>query len=419
MLFCKVHFLYNILIFLVDWLLPVIAFFNPKMKLFVTGRKTSMQQITSKLNPSDKVIWMHCASLGEFEQGRPIVENFKLQFPNYKIVLTFFSPSGYEIRKNYEGADVIVYLPMDTPQKVRKFINVVHPELAIFVKYEFWPNYLKQLRKQNIKTILISGIFRENQAFFKSNFAWYRNQLQAFSHFFVQDDTSVALLQNIGFQNVSKSGDTRFDRVLQLVSQKKDIPFLKEFAYGAHVLVAGSTWSPDETILIPYINQTQNLKHKFIIAPHNIHLTDIEKLKAGIHKNVVLYSQINVQNANEAQVIIIDSIGLLSAAYAYAQVAYVGGGFGTGIHNVLEPATYGIPILIGPKYQKFKEAVDLVNLGGCVEIKNELDLTQTLDLLAQNQNITKTKGQSSKHYVMNNMGASEKILDYIKDVVIL
>ncbi|MCC7521477.1 MAG: 3-deoxy-D-manno-octulosonic acid transferase [Flavobacteriaceae bacterium] len=387
------------------------------MKLFVNGRKTSMYQITSKLNPSDKVIWMHCASLGEFEQGRPIIDNFKFQFPNYKIVLTFFSPSGYEIRKNYEGADVIVYLPMDTPQKVRKFINVVHPELAIFVKYEFWPNYLKHLRKKNIKTILVSGIFRENQAFFKSNFAWYRNQLKTFSHFFVQDDSSVTLLQNIGFQNVSQSGDTRFDRVSQLVSQKKDIPFLKEFAQEAHVLVAGSTWSPDETILVPYINQTQNLKSKFIIAPHNIHLADIEKLNAGIHKNVVLYSQINIQNAFEAQVLIIDSIGLLSAAYAYAQVAYVGGGFGSGIHNVLEPATYGIPILIGPKYQKFKEAVDLIRLGGCVEIKNEFDLTQTLDLLAQNQNITKTKGQVSKLYVMNNMGASEKILAYIQDVL--
>ncbi len=387
------------------------------MKLFVNGRKSTFQTITSKINPSDKVIWIHCASLGEFEQGRPIIDNFKFQFPNYKIVLTFFSPSGYEIRKNYEGADVIVYLPMDTPQKVRKFVNVVHPELAIFVKYEFWPNYLKHLRNKNIKTILVSGIFRENQAFFKSNFAWYRNQLKAFSHFFVQDDTSVTLLQNIGFQNVSQSGDTRFDRVSQLVSQKKDIPFLKEFAQEAHVLVAGSTWSPDETILIPYINQTQNLKSKFIIAPHNIHLADIEKLKAGIHKNVVLYSQINIQNAFETQVLIIDSIGLLSAAYAYAQVAYVGGGFGSGIHNVLEPATYGIPILIGPKYQKFKEAVDLIRLGGCVEIKNEFDLTQTLDLLAQNQNITKTKGQVSKLYVMNNMGASEKILAYIQDVL--
>jgi 3-deoxy-D-manno-octulosonic-acid transferase len=387
------------------------------MKLFVNGRKSTFQTITSKINPSDKVIWIHCASLGEFEQGRPIIDNFKFQFPNYKIVLTFFSPSGYEIRKNYEGADVIVYLPMDTPQKVRKFVNVVHPELAIFVKYEFWPNYLKHLRKKNIKTILVSGIFRENQAFFISNFAWYRNQLKAFSHFFVQDDTSVILLQNIGFQNVSQSGDTRFDRVSQLVSQKKNIPFLKEFAQEAHVLVAGSTWSPDETILIPYINQTQNLKSKFIIAPHNIHLADIEKLKAGIHKNVVLYSQINIQNAFETQVLIIDSIGLLSAAYAYAQVAYVGGGFGSGIHNVLEPATYGIPILIGPKYQKFKEAVDLISLGGCIEIKNEFDLTQTLDLLAQNQNITKTKGQVSKLYVMNNMGASEKILAYIQDVL--
>jgi 3-deoxy-D-manno-octulosonic-acid transferase len=417
MLFCDVHFLYNILIFFIDLLLPITAIFNPKMKLFVNGRKSTFQTITSKINPSDQVIWIHCASLGEFEQGRPIIKNFKLQFPNYKIVLTFFSPSGYEIRKNYEYADVVVYLPLDTPQNVHKFINVVHPEIAIFVKYEFWPNYLKQLHKLNIKTILISGIFRENQAFFKPNFTWFRNQLRAFSHFFVQDVTSVSLLNKIGFQNVSLSGDTRFDRVFQLINSKKELPYLKTFALHSQVLVAGSTWPPDEALLTSYINQCSNSSEKFIIAPHNIKPVEIEKLKSSLQKKVVLYSQMDDQSAQNAQVIIIDSIGLLSSVYELGQIAYVGGGFGTGIHNILEPATYGIPVLIGPKYQKFKEAVDLVKLGGCIEIKNESELFQTLHSLTQNQTLTSSKGQICKHYVLDNIGASKKILDYIQDVL--
>ena len=345
------------------------------------------------------------------------MEKIKLRFPQYKIVLSFFSPSGYEIRKEYPLVDAIVYLPLDTPSNAKKFLALTHPDLAIFVKYEFWRNFLRQLHLKQTKTLLVSGIFRAEQAFFKTHLNWYRNQLYYFTHFFVQDKNSENLLQNIGFDNVTVSGDTRFDRVFELAQSPKEIPFFKEFCENSTVLIAGSSWPQDEELLIKYINEATGAVQKFIIAPHNIHIPDIKRLVEKIQKKTVLNSELNAENVTSASVIIIDSIGILNAAYSYASMAYVGGGFGVGIHNVLEPATYGIPIIIGPNYQKFKEAVDLVNAGACHPVKSYEELYNVLQNWGQNKELVLAKGAVSKEYVQKHTGATQKILAYIQDVL--
>jgi 3-deoxy-D-manno-octulosonic-acid transferase len=409
--------LYNIFIFLAKIFIPIAGLVNPKMRLFYNGRKETFSKLQNTIAADDKTIWIHCASLGEFEQGIPIIEKINSQYPDYKIVISFFSPSGYEIQKNYKYADVVVYLPIDSKTNALQFIKLVHPSLAIFIKYEFWPNILQQLKQKNIKTILVSGIFRKNQVFFRKNRAWFRNSLSTFSHFFVQDEDSVHLLKNIGFSNVSKSGDTRFDRVHEIVNQKKDLAIIANFSYKHHILVAGSTWNKDEILLTEYINKYAEDNERFIIAPHNIKQNDIEKLINKIQKKTVLYSKANKHNIIDNQVLIIDSIGILTSIYKYADVAYVGGGFGTGIHNILEPATYGIPIIIGPNYQKFKEANDLILSKACFEINNIESLTKQLSTFHENLEITKTSGAIALDYIHKNIGATKKIMEYIAKVL--
>jgi len=407
------HILYNIVIYIASAFIPLVALVNPKLRLFYKGRKKTFSKLKDKINPSDKTVWMHCASLGEFEQGRPLIEKIKSQYPKYKIILSFFSPSGYEIRKNYEQADVVVYLPMDTPNKVARFIELVHPSLAIFVKYEFWPNILQELHHKKINTILISGIFRKNQLFFKKQGAWYRDSLKSFKHFFVQDEDSVSLLKSIGFSNVTKSGDTRFDRVFDLIQQRKKLPKIKDFKQNKHTLVAGSTWPKDEALLIEYINNHASEKEKFIFAPHNISVDGIDNLVKKIQPKTVLFSRTTSKDIVDARVLIIDSIGILTSVYYYADVAYVGGGFGTGIHNILEPATYGIPIIIGPNYQKFKEAIDLIDIDGCFEINGQEALNKQLQEFAQDKNLVKIAGEKALTYIKNNTGATEIISEYL------
>lgn len=410
-----IYFFYNIFVILIGWLLIPISWVNKKIALFLNGRKETFHKLHA-IKETDKVIWFHCASLGEFEQGRPIIESLKIQNPNYKIVLTFFSPSGYEIRKNYEFADVICYLPMDTKRNAKRFLDLINPEIVIFVKYEFWPNILKELQNRKIKTLLVSGIFRKNQAFFKNGLAstFIKKSLQAFSHFFVQDENSKNLLQKIGFNNATISGDTRFDRVFEITKQDNHLSFIAKFVQDKHILVAGSSWKKDEALLINYINNHATDNEKFIIAPHNI--KDIESLKNSISKNVILYSDKDTLNNNSiinAQVFIIDTIGILTKVYSYAHVAYIGGGFGTGIHNILEPATFGIPIIIGPIYQKFKEAIDLVALNGCFIIHNNEALTSILHKFRENEDYRKKSSQITKAYIINNVGATNCILNYI------
>ncbi len=407
------YILYNILIHIVRFFLRIIALFNKKLGLFVNGRKEVFSKLKNEISLGDKVIWIHCASLGEFEQGRPIIEKLKVKYPSFKIVLTFFSPSGYEVRKNYIGADVICYLPLDTKQNAQNFIELIHPTLAIFIKYEFWPNILRELKNQQIETILVSGIFRENQAFFKSYGSWIKKSLKGFSHFFVQDNNSKHLLNSIDFNNVSVSGDTRFDRVFEITQQDSQLDFVSKFKGDNLLLVCGSTWKEDEDLLAEYINKSEIENQKFVFAPHNIKQKEIEELQQRINKKTVLYSDKENENLADAKVLIIDAIGFLTTVYSYADIAYVGGAFATGLHNVLEPATFGIPIIIGSEYQKFKEAVDLVNLGGVISVNTQKELSSQLNALFLNPDLRQEKRNISEKYITKNIGATEMILNYI------
>ncbi len=412
------YFIYNCIIILTRFFLRAIALFNKKIKLFLDGRKETFQKLEKHILKNDKTIWIHCASLGEFEQGRPIIEKIKKNYSNYKIILTFFSPSGYEIQKNYKEVDLVCYLPLDTKSNARNFIELVHPEMAIFVKYEFWPTILNELKKQHIETILVSGIFRKSQVFFKPFGKGIRKSLKAFSHFFVQDINSQELLKSIGFDNVTISGDTRFDRVFEITKQDNSFDFIEEFKQNKTTLVAGSTWKEGENLLANYINNQVSGDEKFIFAPHKIHQKEIKLLQNSINKKTVLFSEKEHQNLKEAQVFIIDTIGILTKIYSYADVAYVGGGFATGLHNVLEPATFGKPILIGPQYKKFNEAVDLVNLEGCLVVNSQNELNKQLNHLFSDADYRKEKGSINKKYIADNIGATTKVLEYIANKIL-
>ena len=409
----RMLFLYNITITLADFLLKIIALFNPKMKLFITGRKTVFDTLSQKINANDKTIWFHAASLGEYEQGLPVIEKIKEKYPSHKIILTFFSPSGYEVRKNNIVADATAYLPMDTKENVQKFLKLVHPEMAFFIKYEYWPNYLNELKKENTPTYLISGIFRENQLFFKWYGQFYRNALNTFTYFFVQNEASKKLLLQLGKTNVAVSGDTRFDRVATILEKDNTLDFISEFKNDTLTIVIGSSWPKDESLLINYINST-NHKLKFIIAPHNIKSEQIEQLKNSISKKTVLFSEKENKNLADFDVFIIDTIGILTKIYSYADIAYVGGGFGNpGVHNILEPATFGVPIVIGPNFSHFAEATALVNLGGCISIMNANELQNTFDSLISDNITRNKKGTICRDFVKTNTGATNIILESI------
>jgi len=394
-------------------LLSIIALFDKKIKLFVIGRKASFNKLSSVKNDPN-VIWIHAASLGEFEQGRPIIEKLKSENPTYKIVLTFFSPSGYEIRKNYELADVVCYLPMDSKSNVRRFLQIVNPSLAIFIKYEFWPNYLHALKERNIPTILISGIFRKNQIFFKFYGGFMRKSLKSFNHFFVQDEISKNLLKSIDIDSATISGDTRFDRVHEILQQDNSLDFITAFKNNQYTVVAGSTWKEDEALLVNYINTTSSEDEKFIIAPHNINAKEIELLKKSIQKKVVLFSEREGKNLSEYDVFIADTIGILTKIYAAANVAYVGGGLTkNGVHNVLEPATFGVPIVIGPAYKKYKEVVDLVALNGCKVIVNQKEFSTIFTKLKSDKDNREQLGNINQNFIKEHIGATDTILKFI------
>ncbi|CAL2060381.1 3-deoxy-D-manno-octulosonic acid transferase [Tenacibaculum sp. 190524A05c] len=410
-------FIYNLILHIVYFFIKIIALFNAKLKLFVDGRKETFRALES-IKTNDKVFWIHAASLGEFEQARPIIEQLKRLYSDYKIVVTFFSPSGYEIRKNYDLADVVCYLPFDTSKNVKRFIKQVHPDLAIIVKYEFWPNLLNELRKTNTTTILVSGIFRKDQLFFKSYGKWMRNFLSAFNHLFVQNTSSKELLHQVNFNNVTVSGDTRFDRVHKILNQDNSIDFIEDFKSNTYTVIAGSTWKEDEDLLVNYINEVATDEEKFIIAPHKINSESIESLRKSILKKTILYSERNNVNLKDYQVFIVDTIGLLTKIYAYANVAYVGGGLATGLHNILEPATFGVPVIFGGnKYQKFNEAIELLELGGSKTITNQKELNSILAHLKKDTTLRITMGESCKNYISTNIGATPTILEYIKEQI--
>ena len=411
-------FLYNLTVIFAFQILKLAANFSPKMKLFVDGRKDVFTTLFSKIKSSDKTIWFHAASLGEYEQGLPVIEKVKQQFPNHKIVLTFFSPSGFEVRKNNTVADITVYLPMDTKWNADRFMDLVHPEMVFFIKYEFWPNYLHEIHSRSIPTYLISGIFRENQLFFKWYGGFYRKALDSFHYFFVQNAKSKELVLKLGYSNVSVSGDTRFDRVAAILEADNSLDFIADFKNETLTIVVGSSWPKDETLLVDFINSTSHTL-KFIIAPHNIKEEQVQQLKSSINKKTILFSEKNGVNLSEYDVLIIDTIGILTKIYSYADIAYVGGGFGNpGVHNLLEPATFGVPILIGPNFSHFAEAIALVNMEGCVSISNQKELNEAFENLIQNEDVRYEKGHICSTFVQMNKNATASIMKYISNATL-
>lgn len=411
-------FLYNLVVSIAGFFLKIVALFSPKIKLFTEGRKNVFSLLKEKIKPEDKTIWFHSASLGEYEQGLPVIEKIKEKYPSHKIIVTFFSPSGYEVRKNNTVADITIYLPLDTKSNAKKFIELAHPELAFFIKYEFWLNYLKELETNKIPTYLISGIFRDNQMFFKWYGGFYRKALKAFTYFFVQNEKSKEKIEAIGFKNVIVSGDTRFDRVAAILERNNTVDYIEKFKNNHPIIVIGSSWPKDEALLAEYINQaSENVK--FIIAPHNIKEDQISSLKSQIAKSTVLFSEKDqAGDLSNYNVFIVDTIGLLTKIYSYGTIAYVGGGFGNpGIHNVLEPATFGIPILIGPNYSNFAEAVLLVKLGGCISIADGNELKSHFDRLLTDEKYLEEKSKICKSYIQENKGATDCIIKTVSETI--
>lgn len=386
------------------------------MSLFVYGRKTVFNTLKETIRPDDKTIWFHCASLGEYEQGVPIMEKIKELFPNYKIIVTFFSPSGFEVKKNSTLANTIIYLPIDTISNAKIFIELAHPSLAIFIKYEFWPNYLFQLKEKNIPTLLVSGLFRKDQLFFKPYGGFMRKVLNSFDHFFVQDETSKVLLNNINIKETTVSGDTRFDRVSNQLLQDNNIAFISEFKQNNLCIVCGSTWPEDEAVLIDYINKAPD-DVKFIIAPHEINASKIESFRKNIQKQSSLFSKNKETNIADYKVLIIDTVGLLTKIYSLADIAYIGGGMGdTGLHNILEPATFGVPIVIGNHFVKFPEAKELKELKGLFSISNATECSKILEKLVTDKKARIESGKIAKKFIENNKGATNTTMNYIKQL---
>ena len=411
------HFLYNLITQLAQFLIKITALFSPKMKLFVDGRKDVFLILEQKIKPEDQTIWFHAASLGEYEQGLPVIEKIKEKYPNHKIIVSFFSPSGYEVRKNNTVADATVYLPLDTPKNAKRFLKLIHPDLVFFIKYEFWINYLDLLQKQQITTYLISGIFREKQLFFKWYGGFYRKALDSFTHFFVQNENSRKLITQLGKTNVTLSGDTRFDRVATILEKDNTLDFIASFKNSKTAIVIGSFWPKDEALLVEYINSCQH-DAKFIIAPHNIKPEQMLQLQNSITKKTVLFSAKANSDLSQFDVFIIDTIGILTKIYSYGDIAYVGGGFGNpGVHNLLEPATFGIPIVIGPNFSHFDEAIKLVENKGCTSINNFQELEYTFSILIQDQEKRHQMGKICAAFVQENKGATETILNKIIDKI--
>ena len=393
----------------------MLALVNPKLSLFVNGRKETFNLIKDTISKTDKVIWIHAASLGEYEQGLPVMEKLKLLYPNHKFLLTFFSPSGYEVKKNSKVADVICYLPLDTKKNVHKFLEAAHPNLAIFIKYEIWPNYLAALNSVNTPTFLISALFKNNQNFFKWYGSFMRKALTNFSHFFVQNEKSKELLNSIDFKNVTVAGDTRFDRVTEILDRNNSLEFMAHFKQNQFCFVLGSTWPEDEKLIVEYINNS-SLPIKFVIAPHTIKNKHVEEIIEAIKKPVARFSELENIAIEDYEVLIIDTIGILTKIYSYADLAYVGGGFVTGLHNTLEPAVFGIPVIIGPNFNGFAEAEELVQLGGVNSIKDLSQFNSLVNTYSENNEYRLKIGQINANYIQEKAGATKRIVDELKSV---
>ena len=398
--------MYSLGIYLMALGVRVAALFKEKLRKMVQGHRATWQMLRA-LGGKDTYVWFHAASLGEFEQGRPLMERLRREHPEKKILLTFFSPSGYEVRKNYDGADLVCYLPFDTPLNARRFVKLARPEAAFFIKYEFWRNYIEVLYKRGIPCYSVSSIFRENQIFFRPYGRGYARCLSRMTHLFVQNETSRRLLEGIGVTNVDVVGDTRFDRVLDIRNAAKPLPLAERFAGCWKVLVAGSSWPQDEEIIIPYFNKHPNLK--LVLAPHVVSEEHLQAIERQLARPALRYSKATPKAVAEVDCLIIDCYGLLSSIYRYASMAYVGGGFGVGIHNVPEAAVYGIPVIIGPNNKKFREAQALLRCGGCKEIACAADFEQLMDTWLSDKEALATAGKAAGSYIADNAGAADRI----------
>lgn len=405
--------IYRLSIFFYQLAIILVSPFNLKARQWVLGRKNIFTKIKEQIQTDQPLIWVHCASLGEFEQGRPLIENIKKNHPRYRILLTFFSPSGYEIRKNYENADYIFYLPIDTPANARKFIDLVKPEKVFFVKYEFWRYYFRELDEKGIPLYIISAIFRPDQVFFKKNIVgkWYLELLFLVDHFFVQNDESVKLLHSVALLNVTRAGDTRFDRVAEIAASGRQLPLIEKFKGECKLVVAGSSWKPDEDLIIQYINEHEGIK--YIFAPHEIKSQNIDRILASVKKPAIKLSATDAADINKYDVLLIDSIGILSAVYRYADLAYIGGGFGVGIHNTLEAAIFNIPVVFGPNYLRFNEAVMLEQNKVAYPIRSYAELKNIFEKLLSDDRLREEIAQSCRFYTQSNLGATQLIVDKV------
>ncbi len=403
--------MYSFVIYAYLLAVKIVSLFDKKVRLMVKGHAQVFRILREQIKSDEKYIWFHAASLGEFEQGRPLMERIRKQYPQYKILLTFFSPSGYEVRKNYQGADVICYLPFDTPTNVHRFMKLAHPCMAFFIKYEFWQNYLKALQHRNIPVYSVSSIFRKEQVFFRWYGGRYYKVLTRFTHLFVQNEVSKQLLATLGIHNVTVVGDTRFDRVVEIMQQAKQLPLVEAFKQNNLVFVAGSSWPPDEEIFIDYFNRHTELK--LIIAPHVIGENHLTEIIGRLKRPYVRYTQATEENVKQADCLIIDCFGLLSSIYRYGEIAYVGGGFGVGIHNVLEAAVFGIPVMFGPNNKRFQEAQQLLQLQGSFEIQGTDDFNALMDKFMTDTDFRLETGRKAGHYVNGNAGAADKVMSMV------
>ena len=403
--------LYNLAIIIYDIVVHLAATFSRKPRKMMKGHWVVYELLRQQLEKDARYIWFHAASLGEFEQGRPLIEKIRAKYPDYRILLTFFSPSGYEVRKNYRGADIVCYLPFDKPRNVKKFLDLVNPCMAFFIKYEFWRNYLDELHKRRTPVYSVSSIFRRGQIFFKWYGGTYRNVLRNFDHIFVQNERSKRYLSKIGINKVTVVGDTRFDRVLQIRDEAKDLPLVELFKNNTMTFVAGSSWQPDEDLFIEYFNRHPEVK--LIIAPHVIDENHLVEIIRKLKRPYVRYTRADEKNVRKADCLIIDCFGLLSSIYRYGEIAYIGGGFGVGIHNTLEAAVYGIPVIFGPKYQKFQEAIHLLEAKGGFSIKSYEELKILLDRMLGDEDFLREAGKNAGAYVTDNAGTTDKVLGMI------
>ena len=407
--------MYNFIIYLYLAGVAIYSLFNEKVRKMWRGERDAFRVLKEKVDPNAKYVWFHAASLGEFEQGRPLMEELRRSYPEYKILLTFFSPSGYEVRKNYEGADIICYLPLDTVLNARRFLRSVRPVMAFFIKYEFWYNYLHILRHRQVPVYSVSSIFRKGQVFFRWYGKQYSHVLKCFTHFFVQNKESQRLLESIGIQNITVVGDTRFDRVLQIKEAAKQLPVIDAFKEGHQVFVAGSSWPPDEDIFIRYFNEHPDWR--LIIAPHVIGTDHLRQIQSKLKRKTLLYTEATPETARQADCIIINCFGLLSSIYRYGEVAYVGGGFGVGIHNVLEAAVWGMPVIFGPNNRRFQEAQGLLAAEGGFEIQHEEDFRRLMDKLRTDKDFLLQAGKQAGAFVEEKTGATAKVLDHVRPLL--